>query len=123
MTKKSDLTHNEAINSRELCTGRLCGASGVCDYHMVNVSLIEDRTVEDVRVPFYGSVVLVDGYAMQSGCDLDGMNEEGFAYHYDLQLYFAEWKDIALRGVLIFEPKSEDSHRFGSPWRPGMPSS
>jgi hypothetical protein len=121
MIKKSDLTPDEAINARELCHGRLCDANGVCDYHLVNISSIEDRTIDDVRLPRYGSVVLVDGYAMQSGCDLDGLTETGFAYHYDLQLYFAGWESIALRSALIYEPKDNESHIFGSPWRPGMP--
>jgi len=81
------------------------------------VSKIEGRGHEDIIEPPVGSVVLVEGVALQ----FTPYDPEGFwSYIYDLQVQGAGWKDIATRAVLIY--KADKNWKEGSVWRMGMPS-
>lgn len=108
---------NYGIN--EPCEGRLCGSAGICDLHVVNVSLIEGRTAKDIREPAIGSIVLVEGVAIQSG--LLPEEENVWAYVHDLQVEYASWEDIAMRAVLIY--KADATWTEGFVWQEGMPCS
>lgn len=109
---------NNAID--EPCEGFLCSPKGTCNHHSVNVSEIEGRGHEDIIEPPVGSVVLVEGVALQRGL-IPNDDEGGWTYFYDLQPQYAQWKHIATRSVLISE--ADENWREGSVWLPGMPSS
>lgn len=100
------------------CEGFLCNPQQTCHHHSVNVSLIEDRTHEDILQPNWGSVVLVEGVALQRGL-IPNDDEGGWTYFDDNQVGYAEWKDIATRAVLIYE--ADDDWTQGYVWREGMP--
>ena len=106
---------NDTIN--EPCEGFLCSPKGTCNHHNVNVSEIEGRGYQDIIEPPVGSVVLVEGVALQRGL-IPNDDEGGWTYFYDLQPQYAEWKDIAKRTVLIY--KADKNWKEGSVWQEGM---
>ena len=109
---------NNTIN--EPCQGSLCSPQGKCNIHLVNVSEIEGRTHKDIVEPPNGSVVLVEGVALQRGLFPTDQVEGIWSYYYDLHENYADWENIATRAILIY--RADENWVEGSVWHYGMPS-